>query len=108
MSKEMLIIGVGGHAVRIDPATGAEVWRTKIKGGDFVTIHEVGSQVFAGAGGVLFCLEAFTGKLLWKNNLKGLGTGIISFMSSENAVAAAAKKAHDAAMAAGAAAAAGS
>jgi outer membrane protein assembly factor BamB len=94
MNDSILIIGIGGHAVGIDTATGAELWRTKLKGGDFVTVHEAGPRVLAGAGGELFCLETTTGRILWKNKLKGLGTGLITFMSSDDeaAVAALAKR----------------
>jgi outer membrane protein assembly factor BamB len=105
MINKILIIGIGGHAVGVDPATGAELWRTKLKGGDFVTVHDAGSHVLAGAGGVLFCLEAATGQILWKNNLKGLGMNLITFMSSEDASAVAAlAKRRAAQVAAGAAA----
>ena len=94
MSGEFLTIGIGGHAVGIDLTTGVEVWRTKLKGGDFVTVHEAGPHVLAGAGGVLFCLETGTGQILWRNPLKGLGTGLIKFMSGGEAavVAALAKR----------------
>jgi outer membrane protein assembly factor BamB len=87
MGNDILVIGIGGHAVGIDPATGAELWRTKLRGGDFVTVHQAGPQVLAGASGVLFCLDTSTGKMLWKNSLKGLGTGLITFAVSEDAAA---------------------
>jgi outer membrane protein assembly factor BamB len=94
MSDQILIIGIGGHAVGIDTATGTELWRTKLKGRDFVTVHEAGSRVLAGAGGELFCLETNTGQILWTNRLRGLGTGLITFMSGndETAVAALTKR----------------
>jgi outer membrane protein assembly factor BamB len=90
MSNEILIIGIGGHVARIDPATGTELWRTKLKGSDFVTVRDAGPYLFAGTGGVLFCLEASTGRMLWKNQLSGLGTGLITFMSNDGAAGAAA------------------
>jgi outer membrane protein assembly factor BamB len=89
MSKDLLIIGIGGYAVGIDPSTGAERWRTKLKGHSFVTIHEIGSQIFAGARGVLFFLEPSTGQIIWKNELRGLGAGLIAFTSSNESAAAA-------------------
>jgi outer membrane protein assembly factor BamB len=89
MSNEILIIGIGSHAVGIDRATGTELWRTRLKGGDFVTVFDSDQYVFAGAGGVLFCLETTKGRILWKNQLKGLGTGLITFMSSNDAAGAA-------------------
>ncbi len=85
---ELLVIGIGGHAVAVDPATGAEVWRTALKGRDFVTVSPAGRRVFAGAGGELFCLDAATGQVLWHNRLKGLGMGLVTFTGSEDAAAA--------------------
>lgn len=90
-NDQFLIIGVGGHAVAIDQSTGNELWRTKLKGGDFVTVSiDNNSRVLAGAGGELFCLDATTGSILWRNKLKGLGLGIITFASSAEAAAIAA------------------
>jgi outer membrane protein assembly factor BamB len=89
MSNEAFKIGIGGHVVSIDPATGVELWRTKLKGGDFVTVHDAGQYVYGGTSGVLFCLEASTGRMLWKNELKGLGTGLITFVSGDGAAGAA-------------------
>jgi outer membrane protein assembly factor BamB len=86
-STQLLIIGIGGHAVAIDPSTGSEIWRTKLKGSDFVTVSPAEQQVFAGAGGELFCLEAATGRILWHNKLKGLGTGLVTFTASGDAAA---------------------
>jgi hypothetical protein len=104
MSNEILVIGIGGNAVGIDTATGTELWRTKLKGGDFVTVYDAGQRVFAGAGGVLFCLETATGRILWNNQLKGLGRGLITFMASDDAAGAAAIAKQRAAAAAAAAA----
>jgi len=86
--SDLLIIGIGGNAVAVDPATGAEVWRTPLKGRDFVTVLPAGRQVFAGTGGELFCLDAATGQVLWRNRLKGLGTGLVTFAGSGDAAAA--------------------
>jgi outer membrane protein assembly factor BamB len=30
--NDHLFVGVGGHVVALDPSTGAEIWRTKLKG----------------------------------------------------------------------------
>ena len=76
---ENLVIGIGSFAVGIDPKTGDELWRTKLKSSSFVTIMRDGDTVYAGAGGELFCLHARTGELLWHNKLKGLGLGVIGF-----------------------------
>ena len=108
MSNEILVIGIGGHAVGIDPATGVELWRTKLKGSDIVTVYDAGQHVFAGASGVLFCLEKATGSRLWDNQLKGLGMGLITFIASDDAAGAAVVAKRRQAAAASAAAAGGS
>jgi outer membrane protein assembly factor BamB len=97
--KTPLVIGVGGHAVALDPDTGTELWRTTLKSASFVTILVSGSRVFAGAGGELFCLDLASGSLLWRNKLKGLGLGVVAFDGSGGLVAQAALEAERAAAA---------
>jgi outer membrane protein assembly factor BamB len=94
---EPLYIGIGGHVVCLHPATGAEVWRTKLKSAAYVTLYQVDGRILAGAGGELFCLEPRTGEILWRNKLKGLGMGVIAFAGSEVASMAAAIAAQSAA-----------
>lgn len=95
-------IGLGGHVVAVDGASGTEIWRVKLKGSDVVTLCVAGNRVFAGAKGELFCLDPGTGHIQWHNQLKGLGTGVLAFASSGDEVVAAAKAAQEAAAAAGA------
>jgi outer membrane protein assembly factor BamB len=101
--SQRLVIGIGGHVVALDPASGSEVWRTKLKRSEFVTVSPAGSVVFAGAGGELFCLDATAGQILWHNRLKGLGHGLIAFAGSDEAASAAAIAARRRAAAAAAA-----
>ncbi len=102
LKSELLVIGVGGHAVAIDPETGTELWRTKLKASSFITVFPAGPRVFAGAGGELFCLDAASGNVLWRNKLKGLGLGVVAFSASTDAVVSAAVQAQRAAAAAAA------
>ena len=83
---ERVYIGLGGHAVAIDVASGNEVWRTKLKGADFVTVSLAGPRLLAGAGGELFCLDIADGTIVWRNKLKGLGMGPLAFTSTDDAV----------------------
>jgi outer membrane protein assembly factor BamB len=75
--------------VSIDSATGTEIWRTKLKGSDIVTVHFVEGRLLAGANGELFCLDASSGSILWRNKLKGLGLGLVAFDSGDSLGAAA-------------------
>ena len=94
-----IIVGIGGHAVAIDTGSGAEIWRTKLKGNSFVTVWHAEGRVYAGAGGEVFCLDESVGSILWRNPLKGLGLGVVAFSSSFDVVAAAARAAAQAAAA---------
>jgi outer membrane protein assembly factor BamB len=80
LNPEHLIIGSNGYASRIDVITGEELWRTKLLpgllGGSSCTDVLVlvrGEFVFAGTYGNLFCLALDTGRILWRNELKGMG-----------------------------------
>ena len=95
----ILYLGVGGHAVAIDAATGQEIWRTKLKMTSVTTVWSDGKRVYAGALGELFCLDAAAGSVLWHNPLKGLGRGIVAFPGSHVEAAAAAAAAEAAAAA---------
>jgi outer membrane protein assembly factor BamB len=88
--KDRIFIGVGGHVVAIDAATGEEVWRTKLKTTNMATVWADGKRVYGGAQGELFCLDPATGDRLWHNRLKGLGMGVVAFPSNSAEVAAAA------------------
>lgn len=99
LKTDLLVIGLGGHAVAIDPDSGAEIWRTRLKTSSFITVFRAGPRVFAGAGGELFCLDAASGNILWRNRLKGLGLGMVAFGSSTDTVVNAALQAQRAAAA---------
>lgn len=86
--RDMVFIGIGGHAVALDRATGTEAWRTKLKGSDFVNIAVEGPEVFASARGQVFCLDAATGSIRWHNELTGLGWGLVSIAGTGAATAA--------------------
>ena len=94
-----LFLGVGGHVVAVDAATGEEIWRTKLKSTTFTTVWSDGKRVYAGAQGELFCVDAAAGNVLWHNTLKGLGRGIVAFPGSGLEAAAAVAAAQAAAAA---------
>ena len=79
----IVYVGLKATVVALDRRTGAEVWRTKLKGGvgrssSFVTLYRDDDILFAGVGGELYALDPKTGTLLWHNSLKGFGYGIPS------------------------------
>lgn len=86
IEEARLFIGIGGHVVAIDRETGEELWRTKLRASNFVTLQTSHGRLYAGAGGTLFRLDPATGHVLWENPLKGLGLGILAFSSSTDLV----------------------
>ena len=62
--------------------TGARLWETPLKSGwtstDFVSLVSDTRKVFAYTKGEVFCLDLFTGNLLWSDGLSGMGYGIAS------------------------------
>jgi outer membrane protein assembly factor BamB len=87
-----VFLGIGGHAVALDRATGTELWRRKLKMGQFTTVLFDGHSLLAAGGGEVFCIDPSTGEVLWHNKLPRLGHGVISFGGDTTAVAAAAAR----------------
>ena len=75
----LVYVGIKKFVVALDRRTGAEVWRTPLKGSStFVCVFRDGDLLFATCSGEIFCLDPKTGALLWHNPLKGLGLGFTS------------------------------
>jgi hypothetical protein len=82
MSQNLLFIGIAGNVVALDRTTGTEVWRSELKGNDFVNLALQDDDLYATAKGELFCLDPSTGDIRWQNPLKGLGWGFITIAAS--------------------------
>jgi outer membrane protein assembly factor BamB len=83
-SPSVIFTGIKGHVVALDRTTGSELWRTKLKGADFVNLTSDGVHIIAGTGGEVFCLDPATGSLLWRNPMKGLGFGVVSLLAGSD------------------------
>jgi outer membrane protein assembly factor BamB len=73
-----MYLGIRGTVLALDASTGTEIWRTALKGSDFVNVVLQGERVLATAKGEIFSLDPATGNVLWHNPLKGLGTGLVT------------------------------
>ena len=74
--SQAVFVGIRGRVLALEPGTGTELWRTRLKGGDFVNVVLTEDRVYAATQGEMFCLDPATGTILWHNPLKGLGTGL--------------------------------
>jgi len=85
----MIYVGIKSSVVALDDRTGSEVWRTKLRGSDFVTVLWDGVALLAANDGEVWRLDPATGSVIWHNPFKGLGRGVISLASARLAAAAA-------------------
>jgi glucose dehydrogenase len=96
----LLFILSNGRVAAINKKTGDTVWEVKLK--QHVTnsmLDSVGqinvedNKIYVGVAGILFCLSAKDGALIWKNELKGWGYYFVSMANVNNEAAGAAAKA---------------
>lgn len=79
---DLIHVGIGNQIAALDSFDGTEVWRTKLPRhghGSFVSLTLRDGRLYAGLFGVVYCLDALTGTLLWTNSMKGTGYGLVSF-----------------------------
>lgn len=69
-----LFVATNKHVAALDPATGIELWRTKLpNAGAIVSLLVTPDLVFAGSQGQVYALNLVDGRILWQNSLQGLG-----------------------------------
>ena len=101
-ARVLVYIGIKKAVVALDDQTGAEIWRAKLRGSDFVSVLWDGQALLAANSGEVWRLDPESGNVMWHNPLKGLGRGVVSLASSRRASAttaiepAAAKRRRDA------------
>jgi outer membrane protein assembly factor BamB len=83
-SSELMFIGIKGSVVALDRATGAQVWATRLRGNDFVNVVLQAGRLLAACYGEIFCLDPFSGKILWHNSLKGFGRGLATIATEQS------------------------
>lgn len=96
--KNTLFIFSNGRVAAIDKKTGDIIWEIKMKqyagrsmSFSYGQIFAEDGKVYVGSAGMLFCLNAKDGSLLWKNELKGWGYQFVALanMGNEGAIASA-------------------
>ena len=82
LPRDLAWIGVHGNVVAIDIATGSERWRTRLKRtSSMVSLAADVDRLLAATAGEVFCLDATTGRILWRNRLAGLGLGVATVLT---------------------------
>lgn len=82
MTASPIFIGIHGGVIALDGASGQELWKASLKGGDFVNVLVDSDRIIATTKGEVFCLDSATGRVLWNNRLPGEGLGIASIATA--------------------------
>ena len=80
-ASDLVLLGLRNSVTALDRNDGRIVWTTRLSprlSEGFVTLTCDDRQVFAYACGQIHCLDLFSGRMLWSNELKGYGYGIAS------------------------------
>ena len=93
--SDPIYIGIYGAVLALDRETGEILWRTELKGDDFVNVTVQNGDLFAASRGELYRLNPSGGDILWRNTLRGLGWGIVTVAGGSPVPAAAEKKRRD-------------
>jgi outer membrane protein assembly factor BamB len=81
----LIFVGIKNAVIALDDGTGTEIWRTELRSPDYVNVLWDGEALFAANGGEVWRLDPERGQVLWHNELKGLGRGLVSLASSRRA-----------------------
>jgi outer membrane protein assembly factor BamB len=95
--EDLVYVGFNKQVIALDRFNGTKVWEWKSpEGAGFPAILVDGDRLIVSVQGYTYCLEPTTGALVWKNELKGHGTGIPSLVSvrGSSSVQSAAAKEH--------------
>ncbi len=80
MPRDLIYVGLKGSVAALDRSTGIQRWRTRLKGGQFVSLVGDGARIYAATMGETFCLDPVTGSVLWRNTMPGMGLGVASLL----------------------------
>jgi outer membrane protein assembly factor BamB len=78
----LLYLGIKNSVVALNDKTGEEVWRVKLRGSDYVTVMWDGEALVAANSGEVWRLDPASGTVIWHNELKGMGRGLVSIASA--------------------------
>jgi len=85
-----LYIGAKGKIAVIDEGTGRTIKEIALNeswlksGNGFVNMIKKGNFIYAHTTGRLYCVEINSGKIIWSNELKGLGYDLATMISDDD------------------------
>jgi outer membrane protein assembly factor BamB len=79
--RSLIFAGIRECVVALDAETGDLVWRTELAQKGYTSIMWDGEKLIATNAGEVYRLEPRYGEIMWRNELKGLGRGLVSLAS---------------------------
>ena len=80
--EQLIFIGLNHFIVALHRDSGEIVWSTKELHQGYVTLLLDGDRLIASSSGYIYCLNPYTGKILWHNPMKGYGMAAPTAMVS--------------------------
>lgn len=82
--KDLCYVGLNGRVIAMNRYSGDVVWEWQTNKGrsSFVSMMLDGDRLLVSTNGYIFCLDPVYGQEVWSNPLKGFGTGIVSFATT--------------------------
>ena len=77
----LVFVGLNGRAAALDRDTGEIVWHSNEMRGGYVTLLLDGDRLIVSTNGFIYCLDPYTGKIRWQNEMIGFGYGPTSIVS---------------------------
>lgn len=82
MSFDYLIfVGFNHHVVALSRDDGSIVWTNSNIPRGYISLMLDGDQLIVSSNGYMYCLDPVSGRELWRNPLKGMGTGPTAMVS---------------------------
>ena len=79
---DLVYVGFNSRVVAIDRYTGETVWDWKSpEGSGFVSVLVDVDRLIVSVMGYMYCLDPLFGQEVWRNPLRGMGTGVATLAS---------------------------
>ena len=86
---DLLFIGFNSRVAALRKQDGQMAWSWKSpKGSGYVAIHLDADRLWVSVDGYTYGLDALTGAELWRNELPGLGTGVVCLATASGSTSA--------------------
>jgi outer membrane protein assembly factor BamB len=74
---DLVFVGFNSRVAALDRYTGEIIWSWKSpQGSGYVSLLLDGDRLVAVANGYVYCLDPLYGQEVWRNPMRGMGTGV--------------------------------